>query len=119
MKKLLALMFTTLLVFALVGCGSPDNGVPTDPYGTDNGPDDDNDLPVFTLGELEQYDGQGGRPAYVAIDGYVYDVTDVPAWPGGMHQGNRAGEDHSATISGAPHGRSPLDNLEKVGRLGD
>lgn len=122
MKKILALIFVALLAFAVVGCTTtdaptlPDNGADN---GVDNGVDDDNDLPVFTLEELKQYDGREGRPAYVAVDGYVYDVTDVAAWSGGMHQGNRAGEDHSATISGAPHGRTPLNNLEKVGRLGD
>ena len=34
----------------------------------------------FDLTQLAQYDGQDGRPAYVAIDGIVYDVTAVPAW---------------------------------------
>ena len=36
-----------------------------------------NDLKEFSLGELEIYNGCNGRPAYVAIDGLVYDVTDV------------------------------------------
>lgn len=32
----------------------------------------------FTIEELEEYDGENGKPAYVAIDGIVYDVTNVP-----------------------------------------
>jgi Predicted heme/steroid binding protein len=29
----------------------------------------------FTLEELKQYNGENGQPAYVAIDGIVYDVS--------------------------------------------
>ena len=32
---------------------------------------------IFTEKELGKYDGQNGNPAYVAIDGVVYDVTNV------------------------------------------
>lgn len=45
---------------------------------------------IFTEEELGKYDGQNGNPAYVAIDGVVYDVTDVSAWNGGVHHGNKA-----------------------------
>ena len=31
---------------------------------------------TFTLAQLAQYDGQNGQPAYVAVDGVVYDVTN-------------------------------------------
>ena len=34
---------------------------------------------IFTEKELGKYDGQNGNPAYVAIDGVVYDVTNVSA----------------------------------------
>ena len=30
----------------------------------------------FTLEELAEFDGREGRPAYVAYDGMVYDVTE-------------------------------------------
>ena len=48
---------------------------------------------TFTLAQLAQYDGQNGQPAYVAVDGVVYDVTNSPAWPNGRHHGNQAGQD--------------------------
>ena len=74
----------------------------------------------FDLTQLAQYDGQDGRPAYVAIDGVVYDVTAVPAlpaWKGGKHHGNTAGNDLSAAIAHAPHEKAVLTKLPKVGTL--
>ena len=32
---------------------------------------------IFTLDELKNYDGKEGRKAYIAVDGVVYDVTNV------------------------------------------
>ena len=40
---------------------------------------------IFTLDELKNYDGKEGRKAYIAVDGVVYDVTNVAAWQGGTH----------------------------------
>ncbi|WP_270350995.1 cytochrome b5 domain-containing protein [Ligilactobacillus ruminis] len=74
---------------------------------------------IFTEEELEKYDGQNGKPAYVAIDGVVYDVTDVSAWKGGVHHGNKAGQNFSEIIKKSPHGKKVLDKLEKVGKLAD
>ena len=38
---------------------------------------------TFTKEELSKYDGQNGQPAYVAIEGVVYDVSGKEAWKGG------------------------------------
>ena len=64
---------------------------------------------IFTEKELGKYDGQNGNPAYVAIDGVVYDV----------HHGNKAGQNFSEIIKRSPHGKKVLDKLEKVGKLAD
>lgn len=72
---------------------------------------------VFTLEELASYDGQNGNEAYVAVDGVVYDVTDVPAWTGGEHNNNYAGQDLTEAIKKAPHGTSKLKGLTVVGTL--
>lgn len=78
------------------------------------------DLRVFTLAELAEYDGKEGRKAYVAVDGMVYDVTDVGAWSGGTHQRNEAGQDLSDEINNrSPHGLRVLEDLEIVGRMED
>lgn len=73
---------------------------------------------IFTLDELKNYDGKEGRKAYIAVDGIVYDVTNVAAWQGGTHHGNNAGNDVSDRIVKAPHGKSILEKLEVVGKLG-
>ena len=74
---------------------------------------------IFTEEELGKYDGQNGNPAYVAIDGVVYDVTNVSAWKDGVHNGNKAGQNFSEIIKRSPHGKKVLDKLEKVGKLAD
>ncbi len=47
----------------------------------------------FTVDELKQFDGKDGHKAYVAVDGTVYDLTNVDAWQGGQHHGLTAGRD--------------------------
>ena len=75
---------------------------------------------VFTLEELARYNGKYGQPAYIAVDGIVYDVSDVPAWSGGKHQGFEPGQDVTDQIADiSPHGKRVLDNLPKVGTLGN
>ncbi|MDW7655594.1 MAG: cytochrome b5 domain-containing protein [Bacillota bacterium] len=71
--------------------------------------------------ELAQYDGLEGRKAYIAVDGVVYDVTEIPQWKDGFHQGRfQAGKDYSAEIrSESPHGLSMLSRAEKVGVLAE
>jgi predicted heme/steroid binding protein len=41
---------------------------------------------TFTERELQQFDGTRGKPAYIAYDGVVYDVSASSLWRGGMHQ---------------------------------
>jgi predicted heme/steroid binding protein len=74
-------------------------------------------LKTFTASELAKYDGQNGNPAYIAVDGKVYDVSNVPEWKNGSHAGGRyqAGKDYSAEMAQAPHGKSKLDGLTVVG----
>lgn len=73
----------------------------------------------FDRVSLAKFDGHGGRPAYVAVDGIVYDVTDVSAWKDGTHHGKHAGQDLSEAIRRAPHEKSVLTKLTKVGKLID
>ncbi|MFT8888856.1 MAG: cytochrome b5 domain-containing protein [Ethanoligenens sp.] len=72
---------------------------------------------VFTLSELKQHNGKNGSPAYIAVSGVVYDVTNVKDWSGGSHHGYSAGQDLTQAIKQAPHGTSVLKGLPVVGRL--
>ncbi|XFA98630.1 cytochrome b5 domain-containing protein [Candidatus Izemoplasma sp. B36] len=75
-------------------------------------------LPNFTLDELANYDGADGSTAYIAVNGVVYDVTDV--FNNGMHQGLQLGGTDATTAFGtSPHSQSLLDTLTIVGYLVD
>ncbi|WP_300259170.1 cytochrome b5 domain-containing protein [Clostridium sp.] len=39
-----------------------------------------NDINEFNINELSNYNGQNGKPPYIAIFGTVYDLTDVDKW---------------------------------------
>ncbi len=72
----------------------------------------------LTVEELAAYNGEDDMPAYVAVDGVIYDVTDVPAWRNGAHNGNFAGNDLTEEINKmSPHGTKVLENLTVVGEL--
>ncbi len=53
-----------------------------------------------TMEELTQSDGREGRKAYVAVDGKVYDVSQVTRWAGGNHFGLTAGNDLTEEFNG-------------------
>lgn len=72
----------------------------------------------ITLEELSEFSGKDGARAYVAVDGVIYDVTDVPPWAGGTHQGKvEAGNDVSQMILQSPHGKKVLEKLPVVGKI--
>jgi predicted heme/steroid binding protein len=61
---------------------------------------------TFSPAELARFDGRDGRPAYVAVDGTVYDVSGSSTWRDGTHRpcdiSSSAGRDLSAEIRVAP-----------------
>lgn len=77
---------------------------------------------VFTARELAGFDGKSGNPAYVAVDGVVYDVTGSDEWPGGKHSpcslDAAAGKDLSEIIKQAPpRMRTYIEAKPVVGKL--
>ncbi len=77
---------------------------------------------TFTLADLAQFDGTDGRPAYIAVDGVVYDVSGSARWPEGRHTSCNlaamAGKDLSTEIDQAPPSmRKLLERLAVVGAL--
>ena len=72
----------------------------------------------LTCEELNRSDGKDGRPAYVAHEGKVYDVSASKYWRAGLHmKRHAAGGDLSAEIHGAPHGPEVFDRIPQVGTL--
>lgn len=78
------------------------------------------ELKKFTVKELEEYNGKDGKPAYVAYQGKVYDLSQSDLWGGGAHMGSHhAGNDITEEVEFAPHGEEVLEreNVKLVGRL--
>lgn len=72
----------------------------------------------ITLEELAKNNGENGNPAFIALKGKVYDVSDSSFWLGGDHLGaHKAGKDLTAEIDLAPHGPENVDRVKLVGDL--
>ncbi len=72
----------------------------------------------FDIAELEKFDGNNGRPIYVAYKGKVYDVSNSKLWNNGLHmKRHRAGNDLTADIQGAPHEPDVLERYPQIGTL--
>lgn len=72
----------------------------------------------MTLKELAKYNGQNGNPAYVAVNGVIYDVSNAKDWKNGVHKGGvKAGLDQTNMIGQSPHGTSVLKELPVIGKL--
>jgi predicted heme/steroid binding protein len=72
---------------------------------------------TFTKDELASFNGKGGKPAYIAFKGKVYDVTESSQWLDGDHLGHEAGQDLTMAIDIAPHGEEVLEKMKVVGSL--
>jgi len=107
MKHLL-IVSSLFLVLGLGACGADDSltesSVPT------------SEERVFTLDELATYNGENGQPAYVAVNGVVYDLTSSPMWRNGAHNGVKAGQDLTSVFE-SQHGDDRLSEFPVVGRL--
>ncbi|HHU08343.1 MAG TPA: hypothetical protein GXZ59_08385 [Clostridiaceae bacterium] len=116
-KKKFLIIPALVLTIALLFIACADGTTPTETE-----PESEESERVFTLEELAEFDGQDGRAAYIAVDGVVYDVSDIPEWAGGEHANGRfqAGRDYSEEIrSESPHGTGMLSRAKRVGRLAD
>ena len=72
----------------------------------------------FDITELEKFDGNNGRPVYVAHKGKVYDVSKSKLWKNGLHmKRHHAGNDLTVDIQGAPHEPDVLERYPQVGTL--
>lgn len=75
---------------------------------------------ILTIEELAEYNGKDGKPAYIAVDGVIYDVTNSSLWGQGDHNGFEAGGDLTEGIKNeSPHGLSVLSRIPVVGKIAD
>ena len=77
-------------------------------------PAEEAQLPVFNRQTLAAFDGRDGRPAYVAVNGVVYDVTGSSRWRNGNHNGVQAGADLTQMFMNQ-HGDNRLSGFPVVG----
>lgn len=75
------------------------------------------DEKVFTEAELSRYNGKDGNPAYVAVNGIVYDVTNVASWGGATHFGLTPGRDVTSEFASCHAGQPVLSKLKVVGKM--
>ncbi len=76
--------------------------------------------PEFAKAGLAEFNGLNGKPAYVAVDGTVYDVTGNAAWAAATHFGLHAGQELTGEFNMChPMQGEKLKVLPVVGRLAD
>ncbi|MFH5836335.1 cytochrome b5 domain-containing protein [Proteiniclasticum sp. C24MP] len=118
-KKIIGGIMASLMSIALLAGCTTDSETPETPGETPmETPAEGEDGLELTIEELAEYDGQDGNKAYIAIDGNIYDVTELPPWSGGVHNDFPAGQDYTEEIREvSPHGLSPIEDLEPVGKI--
>jgi predicted heme/steroid binding protein len=73
---------------------------------------------TFTYRELQEYNGQNGKPVYIAYKDTIYDVTGSDLWKTGRHQNRHdAGDDLTDFLNQAPHGEAVFQRFPVVGKL--
>ena len=109
--KLWLRFFTLVSIITLSACGGTTE--------TETPKVEETELIELTVLELAAFDGKDGRDAYIAVAGFIYDVSDSSYWRNGIHQGRvEAGKDLTLMIdTESPHGRSVLNQVPRIGRL--
>lgn len=94
--------------------GSLDAGSNDNQNNSNQNNDTSTDEKTFTLSELAKYDGENGNPAYVAVDGSVYDLSTV--FKKGSHYSHYAGTELTNAFY-AYHAKSALSKYPIIGKL--
>jgi len=71
-----------------------------------------------TRQELEANNGKDGKPAWIAYQGKVYDVSESSFWSDGEHMGmHNAGKDLTEDLDMTPHQDENFNKLKLIGEL--
>ena len=72
----------------------------------------------FSKNELTEFNGEEGKPVYIAFKGKVYDVSKSRLWSRGKHQSrHNGGYDLTESILNAPHSEVVLSRFQVIGEL--
>ncbi len=130
-RHVLVLVSLLFVIFYITGCGSSAPTIPEEvPEETPTAVEEADDEPeedaeettgaTFNMEEIALFDGKDGRPAYIVVDGVVYDVSNVRQWNVGSHFGFEAGTDVTEALQkSAPHGANMLNQAEIVGTIAE
>ncbi len=68
--------------------------------------------------QLEEMNGRDGKPACIAYNGKIYDVSGSRLWADGTHmRRHHAGEDLTEQLPKAPHGPEVLERVPQIATL--
>lgn len=117
MKKLLHCLIVSLSIVLLFGCIRKQPQITEEAAKVAPAPEATEAAEkTFTLEELAKYDGREGRPAYLAVDGMVYDLSSV--FYEGEHYEHIAGKSLTKEFY-SQHTKEALKDYPIVGRLAE
>jgi predicted heme/steroid binding protein len=73
----------------------------------------------LTKAQLEEYNGTGGKPPYIAYQGKIYDMSQSAVFKDGKHFNHDLGFDLTDDILNSPHDEEVLEKFPVVGELVD
>lgn len=81
---------------------------------------EEKDMLILTPEELASFNGENRKVAYIAIDGVIYDVTNIELFKKGPHKKIKLGKDLTEEFNKCHRGNlSLLSNIPKVGLLAE
>jgi predicted heme/steroid binding protein len=72
---------------------------------------------VYTKQQLALRNGQDKPEIWVALNGWIYDVTESRLWRNGKHYEHWAGQDLTDELKDAPHTEGVFLKFKVVGKL--
>ena len=71
---------------------------------------------TFTKETLKKFNGKDGNNSYIAVNGIVYDVSNIKEWQSGNHKNTTTGIDLTKNFINSDHMNDTLSKLEIVGK---